>query len=401
MAWALSSLFLVLLFMGPAAGREPRRDPQTGKIRLKYIGDCLAAQTPTRGMQLDPLISLNLIPSSIQEWAVELKDIRRYMRLYMPRNLEHLVGETDVVMISNSAADYFRPDWLQWISTATQDGLGLVMIGGLASFGGFNGYIVYPDWGETAIGVILPVETLRVSENGAYDFAFKLIPSMEDDPLMSAFDWKTGPHFFAINRATMKPGASRIAVSDPEERPLLAYQQVERGSVLAFLSTWGSPWGNEFVRWEYFVDFSADMGYYSAGLEIPDPVIVHEIRMLFEEYQLSQEIVRSIMDFVDRLGGRMTRVQDKMDGLVLRRSGADDLYIQQEYAECKDEMASLIEEMKPISEQAMRAKDSAFLWIYVIEWSSVTATVFLSGYFLYWTMIRRRLFRQAGYTRAL
>jgi hypothetical protein len=107
------------------------------------------------------------------------------------------------------------------------------------------------------------------------------------------------------------------------------------------------------------------------------------------------------MEFVDRLGGRMTRVQEKMDGLILRRSGADELYIQQEYAECKDEMASLIEEMKPISEDALRAKDSAFLWIYIIEWSSVTATVFLSGYFLYWTMIRRRLFRQAGYTRIL
>ena len=399
MTWALFSLFLLLLLVGPATGREPRRDPQTGKIRLKYIGDCLAVQTPTRGLGLDPLISLSLIPSSIQEWAVDLKDIRRYMRLYMPRNLEHLAGETDVVMLSNSAADYFRPEWLRWMSTATQDGMGLVMIGGLSSFGGYNGYIVYPDWGQTEIGIILPVDTIRVNDNGAYDFAFRLLPHMEDDPLMSAFDWGRGPYFFSINRASMKPGAKKIAITDPEERPLLAYQEVGTGSVLAFLSTWGNPWGNEFVRWEYFVDFSADMAYYSAGLEIPDPAIVHEIRLLFEEYLLAQEIARSILDFVDKLGGSVSRVQEKMDALVMRREGADELYIQQDYPGCQEEMVTLIEEMKPISDDALRAKNSAFLWIYVIEWSSVTATVFLSGYFLYSTMIRRRLFRQVSSTR--
>jgi len=398
LAWAVLPILAALLLF-PAWAREPRRDPGTGKIRLKYVGDCLAAQTPTRGLNLDPLISLSLIPSSIQEWAVDLKDIRRYMRLYMPRNQEQLSGETDVVMLSNSAADYFRPEWLRWVSDSTGDGLGLVMIGGLASFGGFNGYIVYPDWGQTDIGMLLPVETIRVDDDGAYDFTFRLLPSMVDDPLMSAFDWKRGPLFFAVNRASLKPGARRIAVTDPEERPLMAYWDFVEGSVLAFLSSWGRPWGDDFARWEYFVDFSADMAYYSAGLEIPDPVVVHEIRMLFEEFQLAREIVRSTLDFVDRLGGSVTRVQGRLDDLVSRREGADELYIQQEYVECQEEMVSLIGDVRPISEDAIRAKNSAFLWIYIIEWSSVTATVFLSGYFLYWTMVRRRLFRRVESTR--
>ena len=59
----------------------------------------------------------------------------------------------------------------------------------------------------------------------------------------------------------------------------------------------------------------------------------------------------------------------------------------------------MIGDVRPISEDAIRAKNSAFLWIYIIEWSSVTATVFLSGYFLYWTMVRRRLFRRVESTR--
>jgi len=392
---------LLVLASEPCIQREERRDPISRRIRLKYIGDCLAFQTPTLAFQVDPLLSLQLVPSSIQELAVDLSEIRRYMRLYMPRNLRNLVDTTDVVMLSNSAADYFTADWLRWISRGTESsGLGLIMIGGLSSFGGFDGYVVYPDWGRTEVGDLLPVETVRIGGlDGHIDFAFKLAPRRAEDPLISAFDWTRGPNFFAINVVSARTGSDLLAVSDPQGHPLIAYWEVGEGSALAFTSTWGNPWGNDFFRWEYFGDFSADLVYYSAGLEIPDPEVVHRIRLILEDFEISRGIVRSVIDFVDRLGGGTGRVQGLYDDLLLRKTEAEEAYIDQEYVSCLDQMNVLLDEMKGVSDAAIRAKDAAFVWIYLIEWCAVTGAVFLSGYFLYYAMVRRGLYRRVRSTR--
>jgi len=323
---------------------------------------------------------------------VNPQDIERYMRLYMPRTLDDLLGSTDIVMLSNTAADYFRPTWIDWIAAGTEQGLGLIMVGGYCSFGGVG----YPDWGPTRIGAILPVETMA---GGKRDFAFRLLPADANNPLLSAFDWKPGPTFFALNRVTVKPGGSILAITDPERRPLLAHQDLGSGSVLAFMSTWGLPWGDDLVRWEYFFDFSADMVYYSAGLEIPDPLIVHQIRLLFEDLDRKTDMVMSLIEFAEKLGGKTVKVRSALDALMLQRSRAEKLYIDQDYSNSKAEMISLLDEVKGLDEAIVRVKDAAFLWIYLIEWSAITATAVLSGLVLYHMMIGRRLYHDVSSTR--
>jgi hypothetical protein len=389
---AMTLVVALIVSASPGLAREPRRDPSSGQIRLKYIGDCLAAQTPTRGMELDPLISLGLVPASTQEWAVSEVQIIRYMRLYMPRTLDHLLDTTDVVMLSNAATYYFRPEWIEWLATGTEGGVGLQMIGGYCSFGGYG----YPDWGPTAVGDKLPVETIVA--NAKRDFPFRLGPVVDNDPLLSTFDWQKGPMFFGVNNVKMRQGARLLATTEPGGLPLLAYQDVEKGSVLAFMSSWGLPWGDEFVRWEYFIDFSADMVYYSAGLEIPDPVIVHQIRILFERHELDRRIVRSLLDFVDKMGGRASKVHESLAEIDLRRTRAEELYKEQDYPECREEISSLVDDMAGLNRAAIKAKDAAFLWIYLTEWSAVTATGIISGYFLYVVMVRRRLLKEVAST---
>ena len=386
-------MFVLVIWCAPGLAREPRRDASSGRIRLRYIGDCLAVQTPTRGIEVDPLISLALVPASIQEWAVDENQIGRYMRLYMPRTLAYLLDTTDVIMLSNTPTPYFRSEWIEWMATATEQGISLQMVGGYCSFGGYGN----PDWGPTAVGEILPVETIPAMAKR--DFAFHLRPIAEGDPLLSAFDWQKGPLFYAINNVKMRQGGKLLADTEPEGMPLLAYQDVGGGSVLAFMSTWGLPWGDDFVRWEYFIDFSADMVYYSAGLEIPDPGIVHGIRTLFEKYELNSMLVRSLLDFVDRVGGRAPKVQYSLAELDLRRTGAEEMYREQEYPGCADELSSLVEEMELLNGAALRAKDAALLWIYAIEWLAVTSTACIAGWLLWAFMIRRVLYREVATTR--
>jgi hypothetical protein len=387
---ATALVVALVVSAAPGLAREPRR-ASTGRIRLKYIGDCLAIQTPTRGIELDPLVSLELVPASDQEWAVDQNQISRYMRLYMPRSLDHLLDTTDVVMLSNTPTYYFRANWIRWLASGVEEGIGLQMVGGYCSFGGYG----YPDWGPTSVGAILPVETILGAKK---DFAFRLGPIAVDDPLMSAFDWQRGPLFFAVNYVNARQGARLLATTHPEDLPLLAYQDVEKGSSLAFTSTWGLPWGDEFVRWEYFIDFSADMVYYSAGLEIPDPVIVHQIRTLFEKYDLNRMLIRSLLDFVDSMGGRASKVHATLAEIDLRKTQAEELYREQDYPGSRDEVSAVVDAMVGLSEVALKAKDAAFLWIYLTEWSVVTATGVIAGYFIYVVMIRRRLHKEVATT---
>jgi hypothetical protein len=102
---------------------------------------------------------------------------------------------------------------------------------------------------------------------------------------------------------------------------------------------------------------------------------------------------------VEKLGGGTAGVQELFDGLLLRKREAEETYIEQDYPACVSQMEAVLEEMGVVSEAALRAKDSAFIWIYAIEWLTVTATVFLSGYFLYYVMIGRRLYRGVRSTR--
>ena len=56
--------------------------------------------------------------------------------------------------------------------------------------------------------------------------------------------------------------------------------------------------------------------------------------------------------------------------------------------------------MKEIEDRAIRLKERAFLWVYIIEWFVVTGTMLVVGYATWTLMIERRLYREVSVTRA-
>jgi hypothetical protein len=58
-----------------------------------------------------------------------------------------------------------------------------------------------------------------------------------------------------------------------------------------------------------------------------------------------------------------------------------------------------IAEAEAAEEEAVRVKNSALFWIYVIEWLVVTATLMISGMVVWGLMVRRRYFREVRSTR--
>jgi len=152
-----------------------------------------------------------------------------------------------------------------------------------------------------------------------------------------------------------------MAVANPQDWPLPAYQRVRRRSALALMSTWGTSWGDDFVKWEYLADLSVDMVYYSTGLETRDPLVVHQIRTLFYHFDVQEKMVHCILDFAEMMGGKSAKVQNSFDNLLKERVDAERLHMEQGYARYQEKMSQMVEEIASLDEAAVRAKNAAFL----------------------------------------
>ena len=64
-------------------------------------------------------------------------------------------------------------------------------------------------------------------------------------------------------------------------------------------------------------------------------------------------------------------------------------------------METAIAHMEVMRSEAMKLKDRALFWIYLIEWIAVTGASLLAGFAIWTFMVRRRLYREITTTRLL
>lgn len=63
------------------------------------------------------------------------------------------------------------------------------------------------------------------------------------------------------------------------------------------------------------------------------------------------------------------------------------------------EMELVIQKLNLLAEEAMKLKDEALFWVYVVEWLAVASTSLICGAAIWAIMIKRKLYRKAGVTR--
>jgi hypothetical protein len=355
-------LSMVILSLATTMGMDPRTDPETGKIRLLFLGWVVYPTDVTWHYKLDPLLDLTGVPLArrmIELGYIMAEQAGRFARIYMPRTYTEFHRSFDVVFLEAMDVDLITPAWNRWFRDATvEEGLGLAMTGGWASFGG-NPSQDYAGWGPTWVGGILPVDCL-VGELSS-SVSVVLDPTDKDEPLISSLPW---------------------------------------ARAVCFMSSWLPSWGVEFVRWEYCADFASYLVYYTAGLELPSsPELVHRIRERFSTYRELKDGLLHLADFIERYG------VSSMD-LVERASLEDPLfheatalYIAQEYDASLDKISEAITATRALENLAFKLKNRALLWVYAIEWMSVTAASMLSGAILWTLMVRKKAYRSVPTTR--
>ncbi len=400
----LRAILFYLLLNGLLLTGEGKTDPEDGRIRLLHIGDAFNRGGFAATFFFDdPRIEMYPVPSEVA--IIGTRETMRYYRLYLPRREEDLVRDMDVVCITG-AFQYHLGKFLFWTRDGVVGGgMGFVMADDPASFGGTDWRGVNNNWCKTVIGEILPVECADDGK-GWSRFLFKVNIVKPGHPLVSGVPWERAI-WVAHNRVFDKQGAVVVAETDshPPGRPALAYIDVGSGRGLAVVHDWGGRAAYAFSTrggaWEWAPHVFSSFIYYSAQTGIPDPTMDKTVREEFSTYDSRRLLVLSIIDFADKFNANTNPLLRDLGEIDSEREKVDDLYIDLELQGALEGVENLNRDLQEMVDRAMEVKDRALLWIYAIEWSSVTGTLMICGYLLYTLMIRRRLYKRAGQTRFL
>ncbi len=410
LAGLVLALVAASLQVGLAAS-GPRVDPETGRIRTLFIGDpFLEPGFPTTAFLEDPKIHLTRIEAEIfsRNPALYAANMQRFMRIYLPRSESNLLENYDALIITAIFADDLRTEFQVWAKRAVEEhGFGLLMSDDQVSFGACATAWTSrnpPPWDDTPVGSVLPVyQTEHVSYR---DHHFRILP-VKENPITDGIRWDNMPLIWSHNRPQPKSGATVLAVTtdetvatDRKNDPVLVYWDIGSGRTLAFVWDWG---GNGLIGlywWEYWKDFMARLVYYIARATIPaDLSLTHTLREKIGQYALEKGMVFSIIEFADTFGANTHSLNVKLAETDRIRQEVDRLWVNEDFAACLPRMNEALASLEQVMQDAVKAKDRALLWIYIIEWCTVAGTSIIVGVVVWALMIRRKLYREVLTTR--
>ena len=401
--WAIPILAYLVIFPGTGLGKELKRDPDTGMIRVMYIGTPFRTFSPYPFFRTDPLLSTT--PISGLAW-LEPEIIVRALRLYLPRTRNEYPNY-DVIGLDDTSFEHFPPNTLVWMrDTVLEDGLGFFMAGGSGSFGGAHGF---PSYADTPLQEIMPVECLPEISS----YARNQVTNFEDEFIRSVpwEEYENHNLFGGYNVVGLRGGATQLSKITPlvggTTDPGWTWWDIGKGRFFAsptgFRGSVGggtTSAGISFIYWKHYPDFVSNMVYFLAGLTPPsDTQLLYTTRLKFREVDYHRQMITGTMEFISRFGASSKKVDDKLTEAEEVLSTARGYFVDLDLARSLEEAERVITILREADDLALKAKQTALFWIYAIEWLVVTSTLLLCGSVLWALMVRRRLYREVSATR--
>ncbi len=345
------------------AGASGLRDPETGRIKILYIGEP-TGQSPYPMFESDPLMMPYPVIASTVVFSLDIA--KRSIRLYMPRTFDEL-SSYQVVILSDANVEVFTGSHLVWLhDMVDESGSGLVMIGGYEALGAMAGN---PDWGVTPVGEVLPVYTFP----GEWADDGRIVILERDHPFVASLPIKPGLEWMRLydgNRVGLKEGAKELArtmTKDPS--PFWATWEHGQGRTFAIAGDWTPGGGVVFMRWEYYGDFANNLMLYLSRNDLPEDLqTVHMARTSFHEYKSSKAYVFALIEFGEKFGANMEQAVEILEEADETFSDATRAYLDLDYQASLGLLGDSLQVLVEGSEKAFQLKNQAMIWIYVIEW---------------------------------
>jgi len=106
-----------------------------------------------------------------------------------------------------------------------------------------------------------------------------------------------------------------------------------------------------------------------------------------------------VIDFAEKFNAKTNRATDALAESDDDRDAVMDSYMRGEYQQAIDNLNTALAKLDEVTTLAMKAKDEALLWVYIIEWFTVSGTGMLCGAVLWTLMVKRSAYREVKVTR--
>lgn len=147
------------------------------------------------------------------------------------------------------------PDRVKMVKEFVKKGGGFIMVGGYVSFSGCNGVARYHG---TYIEEVLPVNIFPYDDRVEITDGFIFNVINTDHQITSGIPWNTAKFTLCgYNKLVLKEGAKLLAEYNGD--PFIACGKYKKGRTAVFASDFAPHWAGDFIDWEYYPQFWAQM----------------------------------------------------------------------------------------------------------------------------------------------
>lgn len=407
---AMTAIFL-------AAGLCTGIDP----VKILGMGTLLPTDTPVFSWcNDDPLMVLTIIPTRFGAISYEAEDAKRLIRLYFPRKFDETT--VDVLLFSAGDVVHYTSSQIATMTSGVRGG-----VAAMADCGGTSAILQYIEpWVASGIGEIFPNDVAAVLSAG-YTFVTGTYPGyfLKGIPytVRVRTDAPGNPfspflavgieqvHGFAPRNMIPRPGSTILADMVgaqgflKSEPPFSVTWEYENGRTLVVSEWLGHPfWGDygaDIHQSEnrYGHEMFLNLVLYLAGRPISQDIVeMHRTNQDREEMRFRRDNVISAIDFAASFGVNTQSVAEELATIDARMKEADALYLDGEFGQSSETVASCISSLEDLFGKTLALKDMALAYLYLSEWLAVTGTLVICGSVLYEVMVRRRVYRVVGTT---
>ncbi len=404
----LISLSILLLF--GLAISLPSASGQT--VRCMGLGQVLPADCPLpHWFPTDPAMDITLIPTDADTISGFSSDeARRYVRIYFPRTRE-VLADYEFFLYPDANLQPLTDIQVGWLTDVIlEDGrAALITMGGGMNSPEGN---VWFTWLGTTLAELLPVRMDPTMKRPNSDFCIEV--TRQDPPVLSMFEplgieKVVGFHYTTLFEkqatdvwAMVKPAAFAMGTTPWLVSISYGGGEGRKGSFWAVADDIDHGWWwylHHAHSNPYSFDVLVNVILHATGRRLPDNIeIVHAAREEFRNYNDRKYVLVSIMEFVEMFGGNVRRIETLISELDEVKSSAEGEYLEQNFDEAFDLLKQAGEMNSEARVEAMKIKDQALLYVYIVEWLAVTGTLLVSGSLVYSLMVRRSMYREVATT---
>ncbi len=370
---------------------------------------------------VDPLTDPRVIPARAQDTVFTTADLRRFVRLYFPRTYEQLL-EFEYMVLAQIEVWIFTTEQQMMLHRGIEEG----GLGGMQtrSVMSMHTGISIP-WAQSVLSDAYPNDADAVT---SIDYRFHSAPMRvvinthpEVPPIFKPYKDLPGVEYsfggaYGTNLAIPMPGAIVTSYSvgpypvgyagglpDPRFKspgwiPQTMYWKYGKGITWTHQDMFGQYWNT--IYNPYAPDMIVAELMFSTGRTLPEDVVqVHRLRVKFSEFASTQGFIYSLVDFIEKFGASTVSIVNSIGEISDTYLEAKGLYLEQAYQDSSTTMDLALSDMGELRVEALRLKDRALIWIYVVEWLAVSGVSLLCGFVLWTLMVQRRLYREVSVTR--